>query len=601
MKKIAIYIFLFMGLYGIKAQNLPPTLYCVRNAGPNSMALNWNTPTGFCGAFISYEIYASIGSKSGPYNLVATVLTQALSNTNITIANSDSVFIYMQTVQNCGGIVRSISSDTADNSKERPPVVPFEVVTSVNVGNFLKWTPSTFPEVTGYLVFSSANNFSTPIATINGRSTDSYLDLSQDPNVGYTIYKLRALVSCDTLQGALSTEPHNTMFLRNISSERCSNTYSFRWIKYNNYAEGVREYQVLTKKGAEPTFSLDTILPSTDSTYNLLVEEDNIQVCVKIIAILNGGTEKSATNEICFVSDVLTKPEKAFIQRVSVENDNSLTLEYGIDALAKYKVVEVDRAEKIVDLRKIGATNITNTLVPIPLEYLVFKDINNADPNKKSYYYRFATFDSCDRLYNTGTARSILLEFDQRTLNSGSFKWNPFEIANGKVISYNFNKYIDTTLISSINYTLTTTNSQNVSQIFDPTIDTIQNICYKVIANYRLITPNKDTFFLSSSSNRVCLKPEPKAFVPNAFNPNEEGANGYLRPNLVFAKKSAPYEFLLFNRYGEKVYESNVSTEFWKGFYQGVPAPVDSYIWYLKFTGIDNIEYIRKGVVSIIK
>ena len=605
LSKIALFLALFLCFEKTNAQNLPPNLFCVRNDGANNIVLNWNTPTAFCGIFIRYEIYASIGSKAGPYNLVLSVLTVGTTTTALNIANSDSVFVFMKTVQNCGGVVSSISSDTADNSKERPPFVPFEVVTSVNIGNFLKWTPSTFPEVTGYLIFSSSNNFSTPIATVNDRATDNYLDLSAKPDSGFTVYKLRALVACDTLQGALSVEPHNTMFLRNLSSNRCENTYKFRWIKYNNYAEGVKEYQVLVKKGLAATFTLDSILPASDSTYNLIVNEDSINVCVKIIAILNGGLEKSATNEVCFLSDVLPKPEKAFIQRVSVENDNSITLEYGIDTIAKYKLVEVNRATKIIDLRRIGATDITSTILPTPpTEYLVFKDINNPLPQKESYYYQFNTFDSCDREFLTGTARSILLEFDEKTLNSGTFNWNPFEIKNGKVISYDFNKYIDTTIIQSTNITLTTINSFNVSQIFDPNVDTVQNICYKVIANYRLITPTNDTLFLSSSSNRVCMTPTPKAFVPNAFNPvgaTVIGANSYLRPNLVFAKKSAPFEFLVFNRYGERVFESNQPIEFWNGVYQGVPAPMDTYIWHLKFTGIDGIEYIRKGVSTLIR
>lgn len=601
--KIVLFLTLYLSFGIISAQNLSPELFCVRNNGSNNIVVNWKTPSGFCGSFISYEIYASIGTKAGPYSLVQTINLVGQTSTNLNITNSDSVFVFMKTVQNCGGVLRSPSSDTADNSKERPPFVPFEVVTAVNGGNFLKWTPSTFPEVTGYLVFSSSNNFSTPIGTVNGRATDNYLDLSAKPDSGFTIYKLRALVACDTLQGALSIEPHNTMFLRNLSSDRCENIYRFRWIKYNNYVEGVKEYQVLVKKGTAPIFSLDTILPASDSTYNLVVEEDSIKVCVKIIAILNGGLEKSSTNEVCFVSDVLPKPEKAFIQRVNVENDNSITLEYGIDTLAGYKLVEVNRALKIVDLRRIGATNITSTILPIPpTEYLVFQDINNSAPNKESYYYQFTTFDSCDRAFLTGIARSILLEFDQNTLNAGTFNWNPYEIEGGKVISYDFNKYLDTTLIQSTNITLTSTNFFNVSQIFDPNVDTIQNICYKVIAHYRLITPINDTLFLSSSSNRVCLTPTPKAFVPNAFNPSDVvNANGYLRPNLVFARKNAPYEFMVFNRYGEKVFESNQPSAYWDGSFKGNPAPMDTYIWHLKFVGIDGNEYSRKGVSTLIR
>ncbi|MBK7640577.1 MAG: hypothetical protein IPJ22_11200 [Bacteroidetes bacterium] len=52
----------------------------------------------------------------------------------------------------CGGVVSSISR-TQQTILRKTAFCPLRVVTSVNIGNFLEWTPSTFPGVTGYLIF----------------------------------------------------------------------------------------------------------------------------------------------------------------------------------------------------------------------------------------------------------------------------------------------------------------------------------------------------------------------------------------------------------------------------------------------------------------
>jgi gliding motility-associated-like protein len=67
-------------------------------------------------------------------------------------------------------------------------------------------------------------------------------------------------------------------------------------------------------------------------------------------------------------------------------------------------------------------------------------------------------------------------------------------------------------------------------------------------------------------------------------------------------------EFRIYNRWGAKVYESNdVNLSGWNGDYEGQPAPMETYIYQLKYDlyleDSDRVlkNIVRKGVVSLIR
>ena len=51
---------------------------------------------------------------------------------------------------------------------------------------------------------------------------------------------------------------------------------------------------------------------------------------------------------------------------------------------------------------------------------------------------------------------------------------------------------------------------------------------------------------------------------------------------------------MIFNRFGELVYESHDLNKGWDGTYKGIPQPIDNYVWHIR--GID-----RKGELKILK
>ena len=90
-------------------------------------------------------------------------------------------------------------------------------------------------------------------------------------------------------------------------------------------------------------------------------------------------------------------------------------------------------------------------------------------------------------------------------------------------------------------------------------------------------------------------------FVPNGFSPNNDGSNDLLevkiKPSCVTS-----FSILIFDRWGEKVFESTDIEYSWDGNYKGKPLDNAVFVYYLNITLINSKDNIvQKGNVSIIK
>src|SRR5690606_32667249 len=110
-------------------------------------------------------------------------------------------YVYMVNEQSCGtGNASVITSDTLDNVVPQPaPLIT--LVTVENGFPAIYWQPSSNPEVTEYAIYSSIDNFSTPIDTVKGRLSSKYVDLSHDANQSAGAYRIRSLEYCEDPKG----------------------------------------------------------------------------------------------------------------------------------------------------------------------------------------------------------------------------------------------------------------------------------------------------------------------------------------------------------------------------------------------------------------
>lgn len=100
-------------------------------------------------------------------------------------------------------------------------------------------------------------------------------------------------------------------------------------------------------------------------------------------------------------------------------------------------------------------------------------------------------------------------------------------------------------------------------------------------------------------SIKVWVVAQPSYFVPSAFSPNGDGRNDLLRPIAI--GYSANNYFRIFNRFGERVFESKDFSEGWDGNYKGEPADVGTYFWELSVTNRHAEKEFYKGDVTLIR
>jgi len=90
-------------------------------------------------------------------------------------------------------------------------------------------------------------------------------------------------------------------------------------------------------------------------------------------------------------------------------------------------------------------------------------------------------------------------------------------------------------------------------------------------------------------------------YVPNAFTPNADGLNDIFQPKGFGIVK---YEISIFDRWGEKVYQTKVFNEGWDGTYQGRGNKIieeGSYTWLINLTNVFGKSYELKGHVILMK
>ena len=88
--------------------------------------------------------------------------------------------------------------------------------------------------------------------------------------------------------------------------------------------------------------------------------------------------------------------------------------------------------------------------------------------------------------------------------------------------------------------------------------------------------------------------------LPNSFTPNGDGVNDYFYPLNAF--KADNLTFMVYNRWGNKVFESHDWTKKWDGTFKGNPQSAGVYIWYMDYKNHDTqIQYHKKGTVLLIR
>ena len=101
-----------------------------------------------------------------------------------------------------------------------------------------------------------------------------------------------------------------------------------------------------------------------------------------------------------------------------------------------------------------------------------------------------------------------------------------------------------------------------------------------------------------SISIEIYVEPQTTLYVPNAFTPNGDGRNEVFRP-IVF--DVTDYTLEIYNRWGERIFETNNRKAGWNGRINNQNAPDGVYVWRIKYRNHKSIFEEHHGHFSLLR
>lgn len=129
-----------------------------------------------------------------------------------------------------------------------------------------------------------------------------------------------------------------------------------------------------------------------------------------------------------------------------------------------------------------------------------------------------------------------------------------------------------------------------------------QSIQIRDAGKYKVTVIDKNGCIISDSIN---ISEQADAlpvdmFMPNAFSPNDDNINETY-PGNKYSDPGSPYLLRIYNRWGEKIFESDSPKIEWDGKFKDEMAPQDVYVFYVKYVGCDEVERWFRGTFTLIR
>jgi gliding motility-associated-like protein len=115
---------------------------------------------------------------------------------------------------------------------------------------------------------------------------------------------------------------------------------------------------------------------------------------------------------------------------------------------------------------------------------------------------------------------------------------------------------------------------------------------------YILTGYNSKACWSSDTLNVIVVADCGEMYVPNAFSPNHDGANDVLFVRGICLESMT---FMIFNRWGEKIFETNDQKVGWDGTYKGEDMNTGVFVFRLEGKTYDGKGFSIKGNITLIR
>ena len=119
---------------------------------------------------------------------------------------------------------------------------------------------------------------------------------------------------------------------------------------------------------------------------------------------------------------------------------------------------------------------------------------------------------------------------------------------------------------------------------------------------YQLLLVAENEFCVDSQIVIIDIVEDLIYYIPNTFTPNGDEFNTLFSPVFTSGIDVTSYQFLIFNRWGELIFESYDSNAGWDGTYQKVPVNDGVYTYKVRFKELNTAKvYEVVGHLNLLK
>lgn len=562
------------------------TIFLSTNSGSGPALLSWNkisfqsipTSSGW------YKIYREY--PAGTWLLIDS--TQGLSYSDVIYFCRANLNYRIEISDNTGCSSVSNVKGGLFLDKTPPAIAPIDTV-SVNAGNFatISWNSSPSIDADSVIIYKLFSPVWTQIASVKTPLT-SYTYTGSNAGTVSEVFRIAFKDSCGNLS-AMGVQ-HQTIYLT-ATFDVCAATASLIWNRYINMSVAVNQYQVLKSTNAGPFILVGTTTASdTDFVDNGLTLGTSYCYIVRA----SNGTKTSSSNRSCFFATVSAPPLFTYNRNASVLSDRSIKITAHVDPSPSIKNYRIQRAPAA------GGSFSIVTTVPRPTGSAFSYVDKTVITTTNSYAYKIEAMDSCDHIITTSNLdTTILLKASISPNLNIDLSWNDYSGWLGGVDHYEIYRAVDGVwdpVPVIISYT---GNGGTYTDDVAPYFSTSRGIFYYYVM---AVEGSGNTFgFMDSSFSNVAKVLEyPKAYVPNAFTPNQDFKNDVFLPQIGFIEPGN-YSLTIFDNTGTPIFASSNLLEGWDGKKKGHPCMEGVYMYLITCRGSSGDDSKFYGTLTLFR
>lgn len=380
----------------------------------------------------------------------------------------------------------------------------------------------------------------------------------------------------------------------------CSASTKLTWNAYDDFDSGTNVlYQVFVNVNGSG-FVLAGTTNSLTYTYNGLVIGSTYRFFIRAIENNGAGPFTSSSNIVDVSDNFLKNPNFLYLFTATVIDPAQMLVQFYVDTAADIQNYNIKRA--------LSDDNVFSTVYSVSdfngMNPLVEYYDESVDATNNSYTYEIEAINQCNQLKITSNiAKTIKLTVVADVATStNQLNWTFYDGWQGNVKEYHI--YRQSKDEMSFNLIATIPASVTVNTYLDDVTNQLQGtgeFCYKILAIEQNTVHVGGLLMATSASSEVCVKHEPFMYIANAFEPLSE-FNATFKPSAIFFDLTT-YQFIIFDRWGQKMFETNNRDEGWNGKFNnsGNNLPMGAYVYFIQFKSNSDKEFQKRGTVTLIR